>query len=743
MKENKSIRIRTTPNGPDKYIKVYLTSDFDTLDILSIKLRQEDVFRSMCADYGCIVGRVSTKSFGIPNCKISVFIPLSEEDENNQLINFLYPYKGVTDKNEDGIRYNLLSKEKQRTTHQPVGTFPSKREILDNDLVLEVYEKYYKFTTTTNSSGDYMIMGIPVGTHTIHMDVDFSDIGFVSSTPSELIEKGYSENLFESNTRFKKSTNLNELTQIVTQNKSVEILPFWGNSEQCEIGIVRTDFDIQNFEITPSSIFFGSIYADHENNYIETDGDVFQPDADKWGERNNACHIHPDPRFGKVFAATKLEDGTIESLPTQDFGINGRHGDWAFSIPMNRSRKFTDEFGKLVDSSDVFKGLPTEIDVRFVIRFEKNHPNDLIGDKRFGYYRIPNMGNHFGENDAEYYRMKWKRLYTVRQYIPRYNGSSNLIRIRRFLGIQRGNECPWSLKFPFNRINTNLTGIKDNIRYSIPTYVAFKYDAGAIVNDSLSEFISESYEKSYDFYNNWVNGSLYSFIFKTLPSNGSDANSWFSFRSPQGYKFIIDNSGFTENNSATQYNFGPNGGFIDWVPGGTNPFYASHAGSAPNVFLFATNITDLGSITKDTEEFSNPDALFLFDKLPYSSYKLPGYENEGFFETNTDIDGTGISGQIVKSGREEIITRTCEIGQEITINSNGDITSETFDDNIRKWLCENNGGGNYDSSITHKGSNMKTLYNSTNNSKFSFYFYFGMGGGTTNSLDLVKQKFFS
>ena len=43
-----------------------------------------------------------------------------------------------------------------------------------------------------------MIMGIPLGNHTIHMDIDFSDIGFVSSNPSALISKGYPEKLFES-----------------------------------------------------------------------------------------------------------------------------------------------------------------------------------------------------------------------------------------------------------------------------------------------------------------------------------------------------------------------------------------------------------------------------------------------------------------------------------------------------------------------------------------------------------------
>ena len=33
---SKSVRIRTTPNGKDKYVKVELKQDFDLLEILSL-----------------------------------------------------------------------------------------------------------------------------------------------------------------------------------------------------------------------------------------------------------------------------------------------------------------------------------------------------------------------------------------------------------------------------------------------------------------------------------------------------------------------------------------------------------------------------------------------------------------------------------------------------------------------------------------------------------------------------------
>ena len=75
-------------------------------------------------------------------------------DLTNPVISSLYPYQSPfpDEKNSNGIRYNVLPKNKQTLDHTPVGTFPKKREILDDETILEIYEKYYKYTTTTNNS---------------------------------------------------------------------------------------------------------------------------------------------------------------------------------------------------------------------------------------------------------------------------------------------------------------------------------------------------------------------------------------------------------------------------------------------------------------------------------------------------------------------------------------------------------------------------------------------------------------
>ena len=86
----KSYRIRTQP-GVDKSIQVQVEQDFDFLEILSLKLRQEDVYTRFCADYGVVVGRVfANGGTGIPNARISIFIPLDAVDAEDPIISTLF-----------------------------------------------------------------------------------------------------------------------------------------------------------------------------------------------------------------------------------------------------------------------------------------------------------------------------------------------------------------------------------------------------------------------------------------------------------------------------------------------------------------------------------------------------------------------------------------------------------------------------------------------------------------------------
>ena len=180
-KVNNSLRIRTDV-GKDKFITVNLDSEYDTLEILSLKINQRGQYRYHTSTYGVVVGRVlANNGFGVPNAKLSLFIA---KDENASVVeNAIYPFTSVGSKNSDGIRYNLLPSNQKDDCHQVVGTFPSKRMVLDDGSVLEVFDKYYLYTTRTNESGDYMFFGIPTGTYNLHMDLDISDCGKLSQRP--------------------------------------------------------------------------------------------------------------------------------------------------------------------------------------------------------------------------------------------------------------------------------------------------------------------------------------------------------------------------------------------------------------------------------------------------------------------------------------------------------------------------------------------------------------------------------
>lgn len=59
-------------------------------------------------------------------------------------------------------------------------------------------------------------------------------------------------------------------------------------------------------------------------------------------------------------------------------------------------------------------------------------------------------------NDDDFYDLKWKGVYTVSNYIPRYQKDDILQdESRFFLGIKNIAECENTAPFPYNRIDTN------------------------------------------------------------------------------------------------------------------------------------------------------------------------------------------------------------------------------------------------------------------------------------------------
>lgn len=452
-----TIRIRTTPNDGDKYVKVKIDQEFDFIEILSLKISQEDVYKKYCSDYGVIVGRVSVNNgFGVPNAKVSVFIPLDDIDKNNPLIKGLYPYEILTDKNSDGLRYNLLPKDGDVTNEcsTPIGSFPNKREILDNETMLSIYCKYYKFTTTTNHAGDYMIFGIPLGTYQVHVDADISDIGIISQRPYDLISQGTPKKLFYSPTKFKESKNLDKLIQVKTLNSGVNVNPFWGDIENCSIGISRVDFDL-NYTVVPSSIFMGSIYGDQDKHSVN-----YRCRPRK--KLGNLCEQVAGP--GSIKMIRKTFDGNIEDFDVEGGRVIDDDGTWAYQIPMNLDYMVTAEDGSLILSQDQNKGIATRARVRFNIGMDETGGEGRLRTR--ARYLVPNNPLNAGDVDytfgpetsnANFRDLHWNKIYSVKNYIPRFQRETNLLPVksRSMTAIKDVDACAGDkTPFPYNRVNT-------------------------------------------------------------------------------------------------------------------------------------------------------------------------------------------------------------------------------------------------------------------------------------------------
>ena len=114
MNKSKRIQLITGTTTTDKYISIQLEQNIDTLEFMSLNIDSNEIYQNFNADYGVLVGRVNANNaVGIPNAKISIFIPLSDDDAANEDIFSIYPYKSPSDKNLDGKRYNLLPRVSQ------------------------------------------------------------------------------------------------------------------------------------------------------------------------------------------------------------------------------------------------------------------------------------------------------------------------------------------------------------------------------------------------------------------------------------------------------------------------------------------------------------------------------------------------------------------------------------------------------------------------------------------------------
>lgn len=505
MNKSQRIYFDTGTTTSDKYIMVQLEQDVDFIEFLSMNVSTKDAYQNFNSDYGVLIGRViANGGIGVPNAKISIFIPLTSDDANIGEIASIYPYTTPRDKNAQGKRYNLLPRVSQIqpdgsiSPKQPFGSFPLEEEILTNPGFLTVYKKYYKYTALTNSAGDYMIFGVPIGVQTVHMSVDITDIGKYSMNPAAMVTNlGYSPNFFmDNNTKIKPSNDLNDLPNIETQEISVNVLPFWGDTNNFTIGITRQDFRIRSV-LNNTLVLFGSAFTDGSDSM--------------WGERganratSNLYLIRgwnssleetnlgiQSKRIGIItekiyYYPNSVSDAEIDSaeLSIQNYINNGftgsytdisskmsvldesqystykRNGDFVFIISCNRNKVITDDNGNQIPVSDsstdgiytTFRGFVTfEITTDSLpMNFQGNlgYSADIFPFRyRLKFPQSAARNNSFAFYSSEPYNVAWR--------MQNYNFSGNTFySVSKFHGLVSNSAPQGTSNIPENGFYSN------------------------------------------------------------------------------------------------------------------------------------------------------------------------------------------------------------------------------------------------------------------------------------------------
>lgn len=460
----KNYRLHTTV-GSDSVLNVNMRQDFEFLEVLSLRLKQEDTYKLHSSNYGVIVGRVlANDAFGIPNAKVSIFIEKDGSDSTD--MSRIYPYEEVTSLDYDRRRYNLLPDYSDDTCYKVVGTFPNKRYLLNDDTMLEVYDKYWKYTTVTNQAGDYMIFGVPTGYQTLHADIDLSDIGILSQKPRDFEYKGYSLTMFDSSVQFKDSTNLDGLAQLYSQNKGINVYPFWGDEDTSTAAITRCDISIQ-YKFEPTCVFMGAIVSDNDSNSI---GHKCEP---KIGNGMNNQLIGGE---GTIEMIRKTPDELVEEFQINGNQLIDENGVWCYQIPMNLDYIGTDEYGNVIPTDNPSKGIPTRARVRF--RISKNETGDEGFSRHTAKYLVPmnpildedeevptlkisgaeaekmyNFGS--GTPDSCFRDLYWNNVYSVKNYIPR-SQISKRANSKNYTALKGANLVDDQNSIPFNKLRIDL-----------------------------------------------------------------------------------------------------------------------------------------------------------------------------------------------------------------------------------------------------------------------------------------------
>ena len=180
-----------------------------------------------------------------------------------------------------------------------------------------------------------MIWGVPLGSQQIHVDIDLSDMGCFSLRPYDFIRQGIDENQFDRFYNFKSDEDIDGLPQIVSFSKTIEVYPFWGNIDLCQIGITRTDFDLseRGIKVHPISLVLVSSITDNDGDAVKRTGVIRMKTGYKCNLETKPGKIEGVRYTGKKVYGT--DGGLYPELEYFSPGVIDDNGAAMAVIPMN------------------------------------------------------------------------------------------------------------------------------------------------------------------------------------------------------------------------------------------------------------------------------------------------------------------------------------------------------------------------------------------------------------------------
>jgi hypothetical protein len=223
------------------------------------------------------------------------------------------------------------------------------------------------------------------------VDIDLSDMGCFSLRPYDFIRQGTAEDRFDRFYRFKSDSDLDGLPQIVSFKRAVEVTPFWGNKDLCQIGINRVDFDLSNFgiKVAPISLVLVSSVTDDESDAVKKTGVIRTKTGYKCNLQTETGSIEGVRYTGKKIIGS---DG-VTIYPELEYfnpGIIEEDGSSMMVVEMNLDYTYTNEFGELETTNDPNKGIPTTTVARLRMSLDNSDQQARKGTQS-AHYLIPNI----------------------------------------------------------------------------------------------------------------------------------------------------------------------------------------------------------------------------------------------------------------------------------------------------------------------------------------------------------------